>query len=337
MVHIQWKERYNIGYKEIDAQHKDLLDLLNELIDLVGASGDSEVVVGIFHRLCEYVLTHFATEERYMRACEYPQLAEHEALHATFVQKLLELNRTYDPADPHLLQETLEFLKQWYLDHILKADMDYVPFMRRYHSVATIHGVVFDFGNVVCSFDDQKFLAGLAALCGKSAEALQEALYGKSTLTQDHEAGRISSAEFHAEVATLCGTSLSEEAFIKVYTEVFTPNPAIFDLIRKLKPHHKVGLLSNTSPWRFERSIRTTGVFPLFDSITLSYEVGASKPDPRLFEDALSKLDLLAEECVYIDDKPASAQAATNLLMHGITYTTPIALMTELRHHKVTF
>jgi putative hydrolase of the HAD superfamily len=65
--------------------------------------------------------------------------------------------------------------------------------------------------------------------------------------------------------------------------------------------------------------------------------VGASKPDPRLFEDALAKLGLMAEECIYIDDKPAFAQAATNHLLHGITYTTPIALMAELRRRKVAF
>ena len=130
---------------------------------------------------------------------------------------------------------------------------------------------------------------------------------------------------------------LSEEALIQVYTDICTPNPALFDLLQRIKRHHKVGLIANTSPWHFEHVIAKMVVFPLFDSVTLSCEVGASKPDPRLFEDALHKLDLMAEECVYIDDKPAFAQAATEHLLHGITYTTPVVLMTELRRHKVTF
>lgn len=33
MAHIQWKDRYNINFREIDAQHQGLLDLLNELSD----------------------------------------------------------------------------------------------------------------------------------------------------------------------------------------------------------------------------------------------------------------------------------------------------------------
>lgn len=216
-------------------------------------------------------------------------------------------------------------------------DMAYAPFMRQYRRNATPRAVIFDFGNVLCRFDNARFLEGLAALCGKPAQVLGQALYENSALTQDHEAGRIGSGEFLRGVSALCGTDLPEEEFIRVYTDIFTPIQATFDLIRKLKPRYKLGLLSNTSPWHFEKAIRTTEVFPLFDSVTLSYEVGASKPDPRLFEDALAKLGLMAEECLYIDDLPAFAQAATDHLLHGITYTTPVALMTELRRHQVVF
>ena len=337
MAHIQWKERYNIGYKEIDAQHKVLLDLLNELIDLAGGSGHPDQITSIFHRLYEYVLTHFSTEERYMRICRYPRLAEHEAEHATFIQKMLELNNSFDPTDPHLLDETLDFIKTWYIDHILKSDLDYAPSMKRYHAEAPIQAVLFDFGNVLCLFDNAKFLEALSKLCGSPAKELETRLYRDSTLTQEYERGEISSAGFLAGVSALCGADLPEEAFIQAYTDIFTPNPAVFDLVKRIKRNHRVGLLSNTSPWHFEHVIAKTEVFPLVDSVSLSYEVGASKPDPRLFEDALEKLGLMAEECVFIDDQPAFAQAATEHLLHGIAYTTPIALMAELRRHKVTF
>lgn len=53
MVHIQWKDRYNINFMGIDDQHKSLLEFLNEFIDLVRERGNPEVVGGIFHRLCQ--------------------------------------------------------------------------------------------------------------------------------------------------------------------------------------------------------------------------------------------------------------------------------------------
>ncbi len=337
MVHIQWKERYNIGYKEVDAQHKQLLAILNELIDLVDERGDSGAVRGIFQRLCDYVRFHFTREEGYLKACGYPQFIEHQAQHAVFVDKLLELNRTYDPNDPNLLEETLAFLKHWYVDHILKTDFEYVPFLKRYRAEAPIKAILFDFGNVVCRFDNTRFLESLSTLSGQPAETLRVALYEQSTLTQDYEAGRIDSQAFLAGVSNLCGKKLPEAEFIHIYSDIFTPIDATFDLIQKLLSSCQVGLVSNTSPWHFEHAIRTTKIFPLFDTVTLSYEVGASKPDPRLFEDALGKLDVMAEECVYIDDLAPFAQAATDHLMHGITYTTPAALVAELRRLKAVF
>jgi HAD superfamily hydrolase (TIGR01509 family) len=337
MAQIQWKDRYNIGYKDIDAQHRVLLDLLNELIDLIDQKKSPEGIADIFRGLCAYALTHFTQEERYMRAAGYPGLARQEAEHARFVDQVLAFNQAYDPSDPRLLNETRTFLREWYLDHILKSDMDYVSCLKRYHGEAAIRAVIFDFGNVLCRFDNDRFLAGLAALCGRPAEELKVALYGGSSLTQDYEAGRIGSAEFLAGLSALCGRDLPEAEVLHSYTDIFEPIKATFDLVRKLKPGYKLGLLSNTSPWHFEHAIRTTEVFPLFDEVTLSFEVGASKPDPRLFEDALAKLDLMAEECVYIDDLPAFAQAATKHLMHGIAYTTPIALMAQLRQLGVQF
>lgn len=337
MVHIQWKDRYNIGYKDIDAQHKVLLALLNDLIDLIDRGSTAEDVSGIFQRVCQYALTHFSTEEGYMRAARYPGLARQEAEHAAFVEQVLAFNQSYDPEDPRLLEETRLFLREWYLDHILKSDMDYVACLKRYHGEAPIKAILFDFGQVLAEFDNARFLDELSAHCGRPAAELEEALYRQSTLTQDYEAGRIGSEAFREGVSALCGKDLPEEDFIRAYTDIFTPIEATLDLLRKLKPRYKIGLVSNTSPWHFEHAIRTLDIFPLLDSVTLSYEVGASKPDPRLFEDALAKLGLMAEECVYIDDQPAFAQAATDHLLHGVTYTTPIVLMAALRRLKVEF
>ena len=337
MARILWQDRYNIEYKDIDAQHKVLLDFLNQLNDLFDLGGDPERVSGILHGLCGYAITHFTCEERYLRAAGYPGLGRQESDHAAFVQKVLAFDQSYDPSDPRLQEEMQRFLREWYMDHILRTDMDYAEFMKQYRSEATIKAVLFDFGNVVCRFDNDRFLEGLAALCGKPADMLRALLYRQSPLIEDYEAGRINSQAFLRGVSDLCGIALPEAVFRRIYTDIFTPMEATFDLLRKLKPRYRLGLVSNTSPWHFEHAIQTTPVFPLFDSVSLSYEVGASKPDPRLFEDALTKLDLMAEECVYIDDLAPFAQAANKHLMHGLTYTTPVALMTELRRLRVAF
>ncbi len=337
MVQITWKDRYNIGYGEIDAQHRSLLDLLNELGGLIGERQDPVVVGAVFSRLCDYVRVHFSTEERLLEACGYLRLADHRDLHARFVEKLLELNRSFDPADPRLLSETSDFLKHWYLEHITKADQDYAPFLQRHPPENPVRALIFDFGNVQYRFDNGRFLTGLARLSGRSTEELKRAIYDDSSLSQDYESGRIDSQAFLEGVSALCGLALTEAEFLPVFTDLFTPIDSTLDLMRKLKPTYRIGLLSNTCPWHFDHFIRTAPVFPLYDTVTLSYEVGASKPDPRIYQDALAKLALPPEACVYIDDLPPFAEAATKLGMIGLTYTTPVVLMAQLRALKVAF
>ena len=193
-----------------------------------------------------------------------------------------------------------------------------------------IEAVIFDFGNVLCTFDNQRILAGLAPLCGLPPETLARRIEG-SDLPRAYESGEIGSAAFLAGLSTLCGHAFPEAAFVRAFSEIFTPIEATWRLVRTLKPRYRLGLLSNTNPWHFEHGIRPTAVFPLFDAVTLSYEVGAMKPDPKIYADALAKLALPPEACVFIDDLPGNVEGARAAGMRGIHYTGPEALERELR------
>jgi putative hydrolase of the HAD superfamily len=64
--------------------------------------------------------------------------------------------------------------------------------------------------------------------------------------------------------------------------------------------------------------------------VTLSFEVKAMKPDERIYRDAVGKLRVRAEECVFIDDIEANAEGARRLGMAGIRYVTHGALIESL-------
>lgn len=192
-----------------------------------------------------------------------------------------------------------------------------------------IRGVLFDFGNVICAFDHHRFLATLAPLCGQSPEALAERMAG-SDLPRAYESGEITSRAFLAGVSERCGFDFPEGPFVRAFTNIFTPIPSTFELIGRLKSRYRLGLVSNTNPWHAEHGIRTTSVFPLFDAVALSHEVRAMKPDPRIFQAALAQIGLPPEACVFIDDIPAFADAASELGIHGLTYTGPQALRDDL-------
>jgi putative hydrolase of the HAD superfamily len=198
----------------------------------------------------------------------------------------------------------------------------------------SLRGILFDFGNVIYRFDNGRILAGLAPLCGRSVPELT-GLMAATSLPLDYEAGRVDSERFLAGVSELCGFPFERDAFIRAFSEIFTPIESTLDLIRRLAPRYRLGLISNTNPWHFERAICPCEVFPLFQAVTLSFEVKALKPDPCLFADCLAKLGLPAETCAFIDDRPDFAEAATALGMQGITYTSPEGLIAGLEAHGV--
>ncbi len=197
--------------------------------------------------------------------------------------------------------------------------------------------IIFDFGNVVCEFDNNIFLRKISEFTNKSTSELNQLIYLPSDLQRRYEAGLVSSDQFFNEVSKRCNLSMSRSEFIKAYTDIFTPIETSFELIKNLKSQYKLALLSNTSEWDFEFGIRPVEVFDLFDAVSLSFEVGASKPDKKIFYDCLRKLSVEPEECIYVDDVEEYVRAAQRIGIHAIHYTSHANLSHSLRKLNVSF
>ena len=193
-----------------------------------------------------------------------------------------------------------------------------------------IKAVVFDFGNVISAFDNDIFLRKLLPYTNLTFGELKEGIYG-ADLHRRYESGRVSSEGFFLEVVRGCRLSISREAFFEAFTDIFTPIPATFGLIRSLKGRYRVGLLSNTNEWHYEHYFKKVEIFPLFDSVTLSFAVKEMKPGTGIYRDALDKLRAGPEECVYIDDIEAYAEGARRVGMKGIRYVSHESLLESLR------
>jgi putative hydrolase of the HAD superfamily len=193
-----------------------------------------------------------------------------------------------------------------------------------------IKAVIFDFGNVLCSFRVTSFFENLARRSSCTVDQLLGLMPEISHAAIEYESGRLTSEEFLRHFSALAGIAISREEFITSYTTIFTPIEGTFDAIRRLKGRYRLGLLSNTNEWHFEHSIRTVDVFPLFDAVTLSYEIGAMKPAPVIYSDMLGKLNVPAEACVYFDDIQENVDAGVRAGMHGRLFTTADAMRADL-------
>jgi glucose-1-phosphatase len=193
-----------------------------------------------------------------------------------------------------------------------------------------IRAIVFDFGNVICRFDNRIILQRFATNTGRAISDLERVIYTESDLTHRYEAGSLTTETFYARMCSLVRLSMTQEEFIRAYTQKFTPIPGSFALVRLLKGRYLLGLLSNTSALDFEYGIATTEIFHDFDAVTLSFMVHALKPEPTIYHNMIGKLGVDPAEIVYIDDIAPYVDAAERLGMRGIHYTSPEQLVYSL-------
>jgi putative hydrolase of the HAD superfamily len=184
---------------------------------------------------------------------------------------------------------------------------------------------------VISTFDVSQFLRNLTPYTGKSLIELRHVLAAVRGIVVEYETGLLSTQEFVDRVFATTDLPLTREQFRVAYNDIFTPITSTHDLIRRLKPTYRLGLLSNTSEWHFEYAIKTVDVFPLFDAVTLSFQVKALKPAATIYHDMLAKLAVPARECVYIDDIPENVEAAGRIGMHALRYTGHDRLVADLK------
>ncbi len=196
----------------------------------------------------------------------------------------------------------------------------------------TINAFIFDFGNVICRFDSGMFFTRVMRYSSLSHEDFFTSLRQAHDIMREYETGLVTSEEFFTRICAACQLAVSKEDFLEAYTRFFEPIPSTYALIRALKPHYKLGLLSNTNEWHFEYVIKPVEVFPFFDTVTLSYKVKAMKPAPEIYLDALGKLGVPAAHCVYIDDLEENVLGAQELGMQGFLFTSGEQLRDSLVH-----
>lgn len=124
-----WNDTYNTGIKEIDAQHKKLVDILNRLFAAMEKGQAKEVLGKLLDELIQYTVVHFGTEERYFKQFAYPEGIPHKKEHDDLASKAVALQKDFKAGRAAISIEVGEFLRQWLMKHILGSDKKYAPFL----------------------------------------------------------------------------------------------------------------------------------------------------------------------------------------------------------------
>lgn len=109
-------------------------------------------------------------------------------------------------------------------------------------------------------------------------------------------------------------------------------NQPLIDYVRQdLKPHFKIGLLSNVGRGWMDNFFNVESRNELFDAVVLSGDEGVTKPHPQIYELIAERLGFDPSECLMIDDLPENAAGADAAGMSAIVYGNLYDLKIELR------
>jgi hemerythrin len=123
---MQWDEGMSVGVEELDDQHKTLIALINQTYEAI-QTHDETKLAALVDKMAAYGQEHFATEEKYMRENEFPDLEAHKFQHAKFKTSVEDFRKKlYGRVN---LSQIFVFLSRWLAAHIMDDDMKYTAYM----------------------------------------------------------------------------------------------------------------------------------------------------------------------------------------------------------------
>lgn len=195
-----------------------------------------------------------------------------------------------------------------------------------------IRAIIFDIGRVLIRVDIRRAQAGLAKGLPLSPEELWSAIE-KDPRWADWQEGRLAPRDWHSNLSRRLNIPLDFEQFTAVWNSALDPSPIHANgFFEGFAGKYRLGLLSNTDPIHVAHLESTYEFFRYFPKARRVYScfVGASKPNPLIFREALKACKVSAREAVYIDDIPAYVDAARGLGFTGIHFQSPGQLQQEL-------
>jgi FMN phosphatase YigB (HAD superfamily) len=183
--------------------------------------------------------------------------------------------------------------------------------------------VVFDLGKVLVDFDYSIAARKVAARSTKSLRDLA-AFLSTSPLLVQYESGAVNRREFFEQIRDAVGFQGSMEEFGGYFADIFTEIPPMIALQGELgRRGFKTYIFSNTNDLAVEHVERNFLFFKNFDGYIYSCEVGAMKPDAKIYA-AMEKLcGCSGADIIYLDDRLENVQAGLVRGWRAILHETP--------------
>ena len=156
-----------------------------------------------------------------------------------------------------------------------------------------------------------------------NACAAEAAILREDVFIRDMEEEYGLRLEFLKKIGARLGWQLSEEACMELARD-FTWNTERYSWyedsmlwLPRWSAAMKLAMLSDAMP-SFRHVVNNHACRDLFHALVISTEIGAGKPDAKMYLTACEKLGVSPEECLFVDDKPGNLQGAMAVGMRAV-------------------
>jgi FMN phosphatase YigB (HAD superfamily) len=166
---------------------------------------------------------------------------------------------------------------------------------------------LYDIGRVLLDFDFESsiarlFPAGITDPAGRMSLLIER--------KDEFETGKISTDDYITWALETLGSPATHDEFRHAWQQIFTPNEPMWGRVRQLAADgHRLILFSNINGIHWPWITEAFPEFSLFHDAVLSFTTGFIKPQPEIYQHAITTHQLVPEETLYIDDLPANCAA----------------------------
>jgi glucose-1-phosphatase len=191
--------------------------------------------------------------------------------------------------------------------------------------------IIFDLGRVLVHFDFTRGYRLMEKVCPYSSAEIPGRL-APTGLVELFETGGIEPRAFVSQMSEVLSIrEMDYQGFCDIWSSIFTETLLPESMVRSLAERYRVLLLSNTNAIHFEMIRATYPILRHFHHCVLSYEVGAAKPDRKIYQAALEAAQCRPEECFYTDDIGEYVRAGKSIGFDAVQFESAAQIQREMR------
>jgi|GEM_PF-1302771 len=119
---LEWGPAWVTGHAVVDADHKMLVQYVNELNHAMLQGAGRDIAGGILDKLVQYTVGHFAREEDIWTRGGLKSLTQHKKIHEDLVAKVGQFQKDFAEGNANLTSDLMSFLREWLINHVFKTD-----------------------------------------------------------------------------------------------------------------------------------------------------------------------------------------------------------------------